>query len=102
MLKGQLVFYRFKLNRYFTGKVVFYKFFWLFSAHLLDGVKLNGYFAWTLIDNFEWAAGFTERFGLHYVDFDDPKRLRTPRKSASVFQKIVEQNGFSEAPTLDF
>jgi len=54
------------------------------------------------MDNFEWAAGFTERFGLHYVDFDDTKRQRTPRESASVYKKIVEQNGFSEKPTLEF
>uniref|UniRef100_H2YEU9 Beta-glucosidase n=1 Tax=Ciona savignyi TaxID=51511 RepID=H2YEU9_CIOSA len=60
------------------------------KAHLLDGVDLRGYFLWTLMDNFEWAAGYTERFGLYHVDFEDPARTRTPRKSAATFTKIIE------------
>jgi beta-glucosidase len=38
------------------------------------GVPLRGYFAWTLLDNFEWAEGYTRRFGLTHVDFDTQKR----------------------------
>ena len=72
------------------------------AAHLFDGVNLRGYFLWSLMDNFEWAAGYTERFGLHYVDFEDPSRPREPRKSAEIYKKIVEQNGFSEVPSLEF
>uniref|UniRef100_F6TAR1 Beta-glucosidase n=1 Tax=Ciona intestinalis TaxID=7719 RepID=F6TAR1_CIOIN len=65
------------------------------KAHLLDGVDLRGYFLWTLMDNFEWAAGHTERFGLHHVDFSDGNQTRTPRKSAAIYTKIIEENGFS-------
>lgn len=42
-------------------------------------VELQGYYVWTLLDNFEWAAGYTQRFGLVHVDFDSLKR--TPKES---------------------
>ena len=40
-----------------------------------EGVKVTGYFVWTLLDNFEWAEGFHPRFGLVYVDFNTQKRI---------------------------
>lgn len=40
-----------------------------------EGIKINGYFVWTLLDNFEWAEGYYPRFGLVYVDFATQKRI---------------------------
>lgn len=65
-----------------------------FSAHVLDGVDLRGYTAWSLMDNFEWAAGYSERFGLFYVNRSDPTFPRIPKNSASRYASIITCNGF--------
>ncbi len=54
-------------------------------------VPVEGYFYWTLYDNFEWAEGFSKKFGI--VHFDPETRERTPKKSAHFYKKVIETNG---------
>jgi beta-glucosidase len=55
-----------------------------------SGVNLKGYFAWSFMDNFEWASGYEKRFGIHYVDFFTGKR--TPKNSAKWYKDIIKHN----------
>jgi beta-glucosidase len=55
-----------------------------------DGVPVRGYFAWSLMDNFEWADGYGNRFGLHYVDYETQQRQ--PKLSAAFYRQIIAQN----------
>jgi beta-glucosidase len=55
-----------------------------------DGVPVKGYFLWSLMDNFEWADGYTNRFGLHYVDYATQKR--TPKLSAAFYREVIARN----------
>ena len=55
-----------------------------------DGVPVKGYFLWSLMDNFEWADGYTNRFGLHYVDYATQKR--TPKLSAQFYREVIARN----------
>lgn len=55
---------------------------------------IRGYIHWSLMDNFEWAEGFTARFGLVAVDFENGFK-RTPRPSAKVYAEITKANALS-------
>jgi beta-glucosidase len=55
------------------------------------GVPLGGYFAWSLLDNFEWAYGYQKRFGLVFVDYATQKRI--PKDSAHLYRAVVARNG---------
>ena len=55
-----------------------------------DGVKLKGYFAWSLLDNFEWADGYAKRFGIVHVDYDTLQR--TPKQSAGWLRDFFAQS----------
>ena len=55
-----------------------------------EGVPVRGYFLWSLMDNFEWADGYTNRFGLHYVDYATQKR--TPKLSADFYREVIARN----------
>uniref|UniRef100_A0A1I7ZVY1 Cytosolic beta-glucosidase n=1 Tax=Steinernema glaseri TaxID=37863 RepID=A0A1I7ZVY1_9BILA len=61
-----------------------------------DGCDVKGYFFWSLFDNFEWHAGFTERFGMYHVDFDTPERTRTPKASAHWYKRVIDNNAVVE------
>ena len=54
-----------------------------------DEVNVRGYFAWSLLDNFEWADGFSVRFGLFHVDFSDARLSRTIYWSGQEYAKII-------------
>jgi len=58
-------------------------------AALQQGVPVGAYFAWSLMDNFEWASGYAKRFGLVHVDFETQKR--TLKNSALWYQKFLSE-----------
>ncbi len=57
-----------------------------------NGVNLKGYFVWSFMDNFEWALGYSKRFGIHYVDYETLER--TPKNSALWYKETIKNNGF--------
>jgi beta-glucosidase len=69
-----------------------------YRSHLLaalealrEGVDLRGYFAWSLLDNFEWTHGYSKRFGIVYVDFATQRR--TPKASAWFLSEVIASQG---------
>jgi beta-glucosidase len=60
-------------------------------AAIAEGAKLEGYFYWSLMDNFEWAWGYSRRFGIVYVDY--PTQRRILKDSAMFYGDVIERNG---------
>ncbi len=58
-----------------------------------NGVPLEGYFVWSLMDNFEWAWGYKQRFGLVWVDFETQQRI--PKDSALWYRDVIARNAVS-------
>lgn len=61
---------------------------------MADGASVLGYHAWSLLDNFEWARGYTQRWGLVHVDFDTQRR--TPKASARWLADVINQRSVPE------
>jgi beta-glucosidase len=63
------------------------------AAHdaIRQGVDLRGYFAWSLLDNYEWSLGYTKRFGIVHVDFETQRR--TPKSSARFYSDVIRTHG---------
>ena len=60
-----------------------------------EKIDVRGYFHWSLTDNYEWAKGFSMKFGLCAVNLDSKKRIK--RKSAGIYKKIIEDQEITEA-----
>jgi beta-glucosidase len=67
--------------------------YYLSAAHeaIEAGVNLKGYYLWSMLDNFEWSSGYSQRFGIIHVDFATQKR--TPKQSYNWYRKVIECNG---------
>ena len=61
-----------------------------------DGLKVIGYYVWSLMDNFEWTDGYTAKFGLMSIDFSDMNRNRKPRKSFECYKNIIQNRAVVE------
>ncbi|HEY1011296.1 MAG TPA: GH1 family beta-glucosidase [Herpetosiphonaceae bacterium] len=62
------------------------------------GVPLAGYFVWSLLDNFEWERGYTQRFGVVWVDYETQRRV--PKQSALWYRDAIAANGIAEEREL--
>lgn len=72
---------------------------WLHRA-ITEGVDLRGYIYWSLMDNFEWAEGFEQPFGLYRVNFDT--FLRTPTEAVEIYRRIISDGGLAEDLSGEF
>ncbi|KAG6387074.1 hypothetical protein SASPL_152256 [Salvia splendens] len=61
-----------------------------------DDANVKGYFVWSLVDNFEWAGGFSVRFGLYYVDYRDELLRRYPKISSLWFKNFLSKTTWSQ------
>lgn len=62
-----------------------------------DGIDVRGYFVWSILDNFEWAAGYRERFGLVHVDY--ATQVRTPKDSYHWYRNLVAAHRAAQTVT---
>jgi beta-glucosidase len=60
---------------------------------IAEGIDVRGYYAWSLMDNYEWALGYAKRFGIVHVDYET--QVRTVKDSGHLYRQIIEANGLS-------
>ena len=58
-----------------------------------EGYPVKGYFLWSLMDNFEWAEGYSKHFGIHHTDYKTQKR--TPKLSARWYAELIRTNALA-------
>jgi len=63
------------------------------AAHdaMKQGVDLRGYYAWSLLDNYEWSLGYSKRFGIVHVDYETQRR--TIKASGRYYEEVIRSNG---------
>ncbi len=66
---------------------------WIARA-IEEGADVRGYYLWSLLDNYEWAAGFSQRFGIVHVDSDT--LVRTPKASADWYRDVIARRGLDD------
>ncbi|XP_044761903.1 myrosinase 1-like [Coccinella septempunctata] len=84
-----------------VGRVIFHK--EMMKAMLQaigDGCNIQSYTVWSIMDNMEWRDGYTIKFGLYQVDFNNPNRTRTPKASAKFFKTVIETRTIPENITM--
>lgn len=59
---------------------------------IADGIPVDSYFVWSLMDNFEWTPGYSLRFGIVYVDYETLERMI--KESGRRYARVIENNGF--------
>jgi beta-glucosidase len=73
-----------------AARIRFLRDHFLAARRALDaGVPLAGYFVWSLLDNFEWDRGYTQRFGVVWVDYET--QTRTPKDSALWYKNVIAE-----------
>ena len=65
--------------------------YWINKA-MKEGADIRGYYAWSLLDNWEWSAGYDYRFGMIHTDFDT--QVRTLKDSAHWYKEVIKNRGF--------
>ena len=61
-----------------------------------DGIDVRGYYLWSLMDNFEWSAGFCARYGLYYTDYENLQMI--PKKSVSWYRDVIRNSALEMEP----
>ncbi|HEX6683142.1 MAG TPA: GH1 family beta-glucosidase [Candidatus Limnocylindrales bacterium] len=67
-----------------------------FEEAKAQGVPINGYFLWSLMDNFEWSWGYSKRFGIIHVDYES--QVRRPKASAHWYAEVIRRGGINDDP----
>ncbi|CAO1425640.1 unnamed protein product [Diamesa serratosioi] len=65
-----------------------------------DGCNVIGYTVWSIIDNFEWLMGYTEKFGIYAVNMSSPTKERTPKKSVAFIKEVIDKRMVSAGSKL--